>query len=262
MTERVAESGLTHMLNTADSLAPLPLFEYFVGTSGSEFMTGRLECVAQERAEAVLERVLHFRNNYARFEKPDDVNALLELFSGVHLRSGYVLDYDLVREGEAMTRIRPFARPINSEEAVLAIDEQPDQEGHGEQAVETLYQYLSYDKTPTGIFEYVFFVQELWSTRASWHEAEWLASTPIFTQARFDEIVQGARKVEELKTPAIYGPEAVVDSKTNSGQVRFLVHTPMGWERIYWLEVGVEADGRLDVRAGDIVVDLGQGENF
>ena len=85
-------------------------------------MTGRLERVAQERAEAVLERVLHFRNNYARFKKPDDVNALLELFSGVHLRSGYVLDYDLVREGEAMSRIRPFARPIDSEEAVFAID--------------------------------------------------------------------------------------------------------------------------------------------
>jgi hypothetical protein len=223
-------------------------------------MSGRLERVVQERAEAVLERVLQFRDNCARYEKPDDVNALLELFSSVHLRAGYVLDYDLVREGEAMTRIRPFARPAHSEESVFSLDEPPDQEGHGEQAVETLYQYLSYDKTPTGIFEYVLFVQELWSTRASWHEAEWLASTPIFTQARFDEIVQGARKVEELKTPESYGPEAVVGSK--GGQVRFLVHTPMGWERIYWLEVGVEADGRLDVRAGDIVADLGQGENF
>ena len=58
------------MLNTADSLASLPLFEYFVGTSGSEFMTGRLECVAQERAEAVLERVLHFRGDSTFVQLP------------------------------------------------------------------------------------------------------------------------------------------------------------------------------------------------
>ncbi|MGY8826017.1 MAG: hypothetical protein ACKVJG_19115 [Candidatus Latescibacterota bacterium] len=223
-------------------------------------MTARLERVAQERAEAVLGNVLHFRDNYARFEKPDDVNALLELFSGVHVRSGYVLDYDLVQEGKAMIRIRPFARRAESEEAVFSVEEPSDQEGHGEQAVETLYQYLSYDKTPVGLFEYVFLVQELWSTRASWHEAEWLASTPIFTQRRFDEIIHSARKVEDLKTPDWCGPEALVDAE--GGRVRFLVHTPMGWERIYWLEVSVEADGRLDVHAGDIVADLGQGENF
>jgi|GEM_PF-650593 len=248
------------MINAAVSLAPSSLFEYFVETSGSKFMTGRLERVAQERAEAVLEHVLHFRDNYARFEKPDDVNALLGLFSGVHVRPGYALDYDLVHEGKAMTRIRPFARRVDSEEAVFSVEEPPDQEGQGEEAVETLYQYLNYDKTPVGIFEYVFFVQELWSTRASWHEAEWLASTPIFSQTRFDEVVGSARKVEELKRPDWYGPEALVGAE--GGQVRFLVHTPMGWERIYWLEVGVEADGRLDVHAGDIVADLGQGENF
>ena len=223
-------------------------------------MAGRLERVAPDRAEDVLRRVLHFRDNYGQYTKPDDVNALLELFSSVHLRPGYVLDYDLVQEGEVITRIRPFARPAEEEEAIFSVDETPEQEGHGEQAVETLYQFLSYDPTPVGLFEYTFFVQELWSTKASWHEAEWLASTPVFTQGRFEEIVNDARKVEELHLPDEYGPEVTMGKE--GGRVRFLVHTPMGWERIYWLEIGVEADGRLDVSAGDIAADLGQGEIF
>ncbi len=223
-------------------------------------MAGHLERVASERAEDVLQRVLQFRGSYDSYQKPDDVNALLELFTSVHLRPKYTLDYELVCEGEVVRRISPFARSVDDEEVVFAIDESPEQEGHGAQAVEMLYQYLSYDHTPEGLFQYAFFVQELWSTRASWHEAEWLTSTPIFTQQRFDEIVDSARKVEELHPPAWYGPEVALESA--GGQVRFLVHTSMGWDRIYWLEIEVKADGCLDVHAGEMVADLGRGEIF
>ena len=45
-------------------------------------------------------------------------------------------------------------------------------------------------------------------------------------------------------------------------KVRFLVHTPMGWERIYYLNITITADGRVDQQAGQIVADLGQGEIF
>lgn len=219
-----------------------------------------LERVPADRAEAVLEQVLHFRQSYDRYEKPDDVNALLGLFPSVHVRSGYQLDYDWVHHGDVIRRIRPYARPLDGRAPLLAEPASPEGEECSDQAVETLYQYLHYDPTAEGLFEYAFFVQELWATRASWHDAEWLASAPIFTRARFEQALQTARKVVDLHEPKSFAAEAMCAKP--GGHVRFLVHTPMGWDRIYWLEIDVEADGRLDVRAGAIVADFGRGETF
>ena len=50
--------------------------------------------------------------------------------------------------------------------------------------------------------------------------------------------------------------------RRNKPQARFLVHTPMGWERIYHLEISIADDGRVDQEAGNIVADLGQGDIF
>ncbi len=219
-----------------------------------------LERVPEDRAEAVLEQVLQFRQSYDCYEKPDDVNALMGLFPSVHIRSGYQLDYDWVYHGDVIKRLRPYARPLDGQSPLLAEPISPEGEERSDQAVETLYQYLHYDPTPEGLFEYAFFVQELWATRASWHDAEWLATAPIFTRTRFEQTLQTAQKVVDLQEPESFAAEAVCDE--TGGRVRFLVHTPMGWDRIYWLEIDVEADGRPDVRAGDIVADFGQGETF
>ncbi len=217
------------------------------------------ERVPEGRAEGVLEHVLHFRKSYDRYAKPDDVNALLGFFPRVHVRSGYQLDYDWVHHGDTIKRIRPYARPLDGQAPLLA-DPSTEGEERSDQAVETLYQYLHYDPTPEGLFEYAFFVQELWATRASWHDAEWLATVPIFTRARFEGVLQTAQKVVDLHEPESCAAEAM---RTEAGgRVRFLVHTPMGWDRIYWLEIDVEGDGRLDVHAGDIVADFGLGETF
>ena len=54
-------------------------------------------------------------------------------------------------------------------------------EGLTDQDVENLYQVLIYEKTPRGLFAYAIFALEMRTPRASWHEAEWLASTPVFT---------------------------------------------------------------------------------
>ena len=63
-----------------------------------------------------------------------------------------------------------------------------------------------------------------------------------------------------VNQPGWCGPE--VEVLDEGGKVRFLVHTPMGWERIYYLDITIAADGRVDQQAGQIVADLGQGEIF
>jgi hypothetical protein len=44
--------------------------------------------------------------------------------------------------------------------------------------------------------------------------------------------------------------------------VRFLVHTPVAWQRVYYLESMVYGDGFVDQEAGEIVADMGSGEFF
>ena len=219
--------------------------------------------IPQEQAAEIVDNVIQFRKNYDQYEKPDDVNALMCLFPSVQLREGYILDYEQVQEGEVVTRIRPFARKGNGaekEEPLLLDFVPPEVEGFTDQDVETLYQFLIYEKTPLGLFEYACFILELWSIRASWHEAEWLASSPVFTQRHFEELIEQSRKVERLDPPNWYGPEVAMLDRDS--KVRFLVHTPMGWERIYYLDITITADGRVDQQAGQIVADLGQGEIF
>ena len=216
----------------------------------------RYERVPQEPAEEILERILEFRSRYDQYQRPEDVNFLLGLFPHVSLEEGYILDYLLEQSGDAVQQIVPFARPADDQDLLFAVPAP----GADEDPVETLYQYLKYERTPQGIFEYAFFVTELWATRASWHAAEWLSSTPVFTRKRFDELVEQAEKVDSLSLPEWYGPEAGVGEK--GGWVRFLVYTEMGWERIYYLEIEVDEKGRVEQRAGEIVADLGRGFLF
>ena len=216
----------------------------------------RYERLPPGPAEAILERVLEFRSCYDRYEKPDDVNALLELFPQVSLREGYILDYVMDRPGEAIQRILPFARPVWEEEFLLVTQADGAESDPGD----GLYGLLNYERSPQGLFEYAFFITELWSTRASWHATEWLASTPIFTRERFAEKVEAAARVDSVSWPDWYGPEARLEEE--GGEVRMLVYTEMGWERIYHLEIAVDARGRTGLEAGAIVADLGQGFVF
>jgi|APSaa5957512622_1039677.scaffolds.fasta_scaffold07516_2 hypothetical protein len=217
---------------------------------------GGYERVPQEPAEEILKRVLAFRDSYDQYEKPDDVNFLLSLFPQVGLREGYVLDYVLESAGEAVQHILPYARIEGEEDSLLVVSVA----GEPADQVETLYQYLDYERSPQGLFEYVFFIAELWATRASWHAAEWLSSTPIFTEARFTGLVDRAEKVDGLSRPDWYGPEA--ELREAGGKVRFPVHTEMGWERIYYLEVTVNPQGSTEQVAGAVLADFGTGLLF
>ena len=216
------------------------------------------EPLPEASTNGLLVEVQRFRSQCDRYEKPDDINALIGLFPNVSVRDGYLLDYVQTTTPEGVIQpIRPFARPDGDESWIPMFD--PDETAEREELVEELYQYLQFEHSAEGLFEYAFFVIELWSMRASRHAAEWLESTPIFTEAKFDQILAAGR-VSDLRRPKHFGPIARIDSE--GGRVRFLVHTPMGWERIYYLESMVYGDGFVDQEAGEIVADLGSGHLF
>ena len=218
------------------------------------------EALSEAASEELLTTVLAFRESYEGYTKPDDVNRLLELFPKVAMRDGYVLDYvqEESKDG-VMMPIRPFARPSDERGWVPLFDagEAPTRED----LVDQLYDYVEFEGSAEGLFQYAFFVIELWAVRVSRHAAEWAESTPIFTAERFDRFVDEAQKVSDLCRPEHYGPLSRLD-EGGGGRVRFLVHTPVGWERIYYLESMVFSDGFVDQEAGEIVADMGMGQIF
>jgi len=226
--------------------------------------------IPQEQAEQVLTKVLRFRRTCDKYQRPDDVNGLLALFRRVSIKEGFTLDY--VRHDDEMAGwIRPYARkydasPEESLPPVIHLFDRDKIAGYrqtselDELEVETLYQYLDYEKSDLGVFEYAFFVIELWSTKAYWHASEWLASTPIFTKRRFDSFLSKAKKPGKVIRPDHYGP--LVHLEPEGGKVRFLVHCPVFWDRIYYLNCVVSRDGRVDHSGGKTVADLGGGFIF
>ena len=213
-----------------------------------------------ESADDILVNVLAFRAGYEQRQPGEDLPALLSLFPRISVREGWVLDYiqETTHEGVTMP-IRAYARPADDDSLTPMFDVAPDPER--EELIEELYQYLECEPSPEGLFEYAFFAIELGSVRASAHVSEWPASTPLFTEARFDSFLEQAAKVSDLKRPEHFGPQ-VLNGEGRSGKVRFLVYTPMGWERIYYLDARIDTEGFVEQAAGDIVADMGSGMIF
>jgi hypothetical protein len=223
--------------------------------------------VAEREADRLLTRVLKFRRDYEQSRRDGDLNELLGLFPRVSIQEGYVLDYIRFEETSA-SWIRPYARQVQAPpletlpEVIRLFDRQGilgyrQEEEMNRLEVETLYNFLDYERSLPGLFEYAFFVVELWATNAEWHAAEWLDSTPIFTKRRFESFVRKGRNSEKVSYPQRFGP--LVRLEENGGHVRFLVYTRVGWNRIYYLECAVHADGRVDLDMGETLADFGGG---
>lgn len=123
--------------------------------------------------------------------------------------------------------------------------------------IETLYQYLDWQRSPEGAFEYSLFTVELWASKAGWHAGEWLDSTPVFTEARYRSFLEEADEVEEIARPAHFGP--IAWCATSRGGSRFMVHSPVGWSRIYMLECIIHENKRVTTEVGETVCNLGSG---
>lgn len=232
--------------------------------------SGMTEKIPQRYAEGMLVQILRWRGEVAadaqRSKKPTEVNEHLSFFPNVSLREGYMLDY--VEEGGGVAGwIRPFAKPTADTLVTRVSPGMPppferlsllglkDRTEPADDEVERLYQYLDYERSAEGVFEYAFFLLELGAVHADWHAAEWLDSRPVFTKRRFDRFV--ARRQAGTTVPEHYGPWAVV--KGDGGVTRFMVHTPVCHDCIYELVCEVEADGRVSMSRGSIVADMGPG---
>ncbi len=214
--------------------------------------------IPSDVAADLLARVCSFRKREAGPSPTEETAALLSLFPGVSLRHGFLLDFAQETTASGVRQpIRPFVRPQDDDSWVPLFDEEVERDD----LVDQLYQYLEFEHSPQGLFEYAFFVIELWSLRVSGHAADWVASTPIFDVTTFDQVLAAAGTVSDLKRPEIFSPQTQFGDD-GGGRVRFLVHTPMGWERIYYLESLVFGDGFVEQEAGEIIADLGSGLIF
>jgi hypothetical protein len=213
--------------------------------------------ISTEAAVDLFTRVSDFRERSSGQSSIEESAALLSLFPKVRIRDDFLLDFSQDKtETGVLLPIRPFVRPIADDTWLPLFDSEPERED----LVEQLYQYFDYEKTPAGLFEYAFFCIELWSLRPSREAVDWLESTPIFAETGFDQALSAAANVSDLQRPHYFGPLAMLGE--GGGGVRFLVHTPMGWDRIHYLESLVFSDGYVEQEAGQIVADMGSGLIF
>jgi hypothetical protein len=176
------------------------------------------------------------------------------------------LDY-LPMGGTAAGWIWPYARREEADVgsglppalAAIARDHLAGQRGSGELRqveVETLYRRLSYELSPVGLFEYAFFITELWSTKSASKAGEWLEGVPIFTRRAFDAVLRKAARVRRVARPESCDPLAWLNP-TGGGEVRFLVYHSGAWKRIHTLKCHVDAEGSVKHEAGALVANLG-----
>jgi hypothetical protein len=217
-------------------------------------------------AERILEAVKRFRANWMHYHRPEDVNQLLHLFPAVHLPRGFMLDY-LPVGGIETGWIFPFARRevitegesvAPAELAAMERDRLAGKRGSGELRrleVEYLYRHLTCEPSPIGLFEYAFFISELWATKSASKARDWLDLDPIFTRRQFDAVVRAAKQVTRVMRPETCDPLARLADA--GGEVEFIVYQGGAWKRIFNLRLTVHPDGSVRRDAGDLLANLG-----
>lgn len=217
------------------------------------------------RADQRLEAALRFRRMWDRYDQPDDVNYLLKQFGDVSLQTGYLLDY-LPIGGRRTGWIWPYARPSGRgqvsgpppELAKIPLDLLATKRGHEDmRSVEeqTLYKHLSYKRTPMGIFEYAFFVNELWATKSASRAKEWLSLEPLFVRHRFDAVLRG-RETQVVRVARPKSLDPVVRLQEGGGEVSFLAYQGGPWTRVFRITLVVEPGGRVSNHPGEVVASL------
>jgi hypothetical protein len=218
------------------------------------------------RAEERLEAVVRFRRLWPRYEKPDDVNALVKQFPRVSVRQGYALDYFQIG-GRQTGWIWPYARRAEKRFA-----DQPPEALRGappdhlamirgrddalDLEAESLYGFLEYEPSPLGLFEYAFFVKELWATKSEAVAADWLGLQPLFVKHRFDALLRAeARHLVRFTRPKTFDPSAQLEPQ-GGGRVTFLVFEGGPWKRIGYRSLVVDPRGWVRDQPGEIIASL------
>lgn len=225
----------------------------------------RGERIPGYRIDQTLMAVDRFRAAWGRYHRPDDVRHLLRIFRKVEIQRGYELDYIPLR-GRERGWIWPYCRssapgvPAGSPEALRAIP--PDrlvgqERGKGLRAleVETLYRFLSYERSPQGLFEYGYFVNELWATKSAAREGDWLALEPLVVRHKFDSVLRREHQnLVRVARPDHFDP--IVHLAEGGGSAEFFAYQPGPWVRILRVQLTVEADGGANWRPGEVIASL------
>jgi hypothetical protein len=223
------------------------------------------ERVAGHRVDRIVEAVERFRGNWRRYHRPDDVNHLLRLFRKVELQRGYVLDYIALGSSETGW-IWPYARraaPDIGAEPPPVLREIPSDRLASEGrrgslhsvAVNSLYRHFSFERSPQGLFEYAYFINELWATKSLGREADWLTLKPLLVRHKFDAVLRKeANRLVRVSKPDHYDPLVFIDGA--GGRVQLLAFQRGPWKRIIRLVMNVDDDGSVDWQPLDVVASL------
>jgi hypothetical protein len=208
---------------------------------------------------------MRFRAAWSRYHRPDDANHLLRIFRKVQLRGGYVLDYvPLGRAGAGW--IWPYARKEGqgiTPELPSSLKRIPPDRLVGQRRgdslrhieIETLYDLLEYERSPEGLVEYGFFLNELWATKSVEHEGAWLDLRPLLTRHKFDTVLRRqANQLVTVSKPDHYDP--IVTLGERDGSFSFLAFQPGPWRRILRVVIEVSAEGDATWRPDKVVANL------
>jgi hypothetical protein len=218
------------------------------------------------RAEERLEAVLRFRRLWSRYAKPEDVNALVKQFPRVSVRQDYALDYFLIG-GRQAGWIWPYARRAEARfagqppEALSAVplDRLAAMRGRAEALeleAESLYQFLEYETSPQGLFEYALFVKELWATKSEAVASDWLELQPLFVKHRFEAVLRAeSRQIVRFSRPKSFDPTSLV-APQGGGRVSFLAFEGGPWRRISYRTLVVDPRGWVRDQAGEVIASL------
>ncbi|NIM95489.1 MAG: hypothetical protein GTO18_17465 [Anaerolineales bacterium] len=220
--------------------------------------------VAGHLAERIYGNVLRFRRGWNRYRQPEDLKQLLKLFPNVSLLEGYRLDYLQMGSVESGW-IWPYACLESAEgeeglpevlagmhrDQLISLRDTPEARGI---AIGTLNSYLRYSSTPLGLFEYAFFMSELWSTKSSAVAGDWLELELIFSRFAFDNLLRKTPYViKRIKRPDTYDPQTQLESK-RGGEVSFLAYRGGAFKHIFVLKANVDPMGSVIRETGDVLV--------
>lgn len=227
----------------------------------------QLQKVPGALAERLFVSINRFRNAWSRYKRPEDLRQLLRIFPNVRTTEGYILDY-IPMGGPKSGWIWPFAkREIYDQEDYLpeeldglARDQLMGMRGteEGEQIAKmTLYQHLRYPPTQLGIFEYAFFVMELWATKSESKAGDWLNMSFIFSRHRFDTLILKSQSTKRIRRPGVYEPTVQINP-AGGGKVQFIAYESRGWKRVIQILLRVDPRGHVKSEPGQVLVDLGR----
>jgi hypothetical protein len=228
---------------------------------------GRLQKVPGALAERLYVAVQRYRNASSRFKRPEDLRQLIRIFPNVTVAPGYNLDY-LPMGGPKSSWIWPFAKAIirEGEQTLppqlgdLARDQLAAMRGtlEGVQiAKQTLYSHLRYPNTQLGLFEYAFFVMELWATKSEVKASEWLSLSFLFSRHSFDNLILKSNLAKRIRRPEGFEPMVQLDPE-GGGRVQFLAYNAVGWKRAFQVVLIVDSGGHVGSKPGPVLVDLGR----